>query len=41
MRGLDISTITSLLEQLTKEEPSIPERNKECKKLKSLNDLQL
>lgn len=40
MRGLDISTVTSLLEQLTKEELSIPEMAKECKKVKSLRELQ-
>ena len=40
MRGLDISTVTSLLKQLTKEELSIPEMAKECKKVKSLRDLQ-
>ena len=40
MRGLDISTVTSLLKQLMKEELSIPEMAKECKKVKSLRDLQ-
>ena len=41
MQGLDISTvIISLLEQLMKKEPSIPEMAKECKKVKSLRDLQ-
>lgn len=40
MRGLDISTVTSLLEQLTREELSIPEMAKECKKVKSLRELQ-
>ena len=40
MRGLDMSTITSLLEQLTKEELSIPEMAKECRKMKTLRDLQ-
>ena len=40
MRGLDMSTITSLLEQLTKEELNIPEMAKECRKMKTLRDLQ-
>ena len=40
MRGLDMSTIASLLEQLTKEELSIPEMAKECRKMKTLRDLQ-
>ena len=40
MRGLDMSTIASQLEQLTKEELSIPEMAKECRKMKTLRDLQ-
>jgi hypothetical protein len=40
IQGLDISTVTSLLEQLIKEKLSIAEMAKECKKVKSLRDLQ-
>ena len=40
MRGLDMSTITSLLKQLVEKELSIPEMAKECRKIKSLRDLQ-
>lgn len=40
MRGLDMSTITSLLERLIEEEMSIAEMAKECRKMKTLRDLQ-
>ena len=40
MRGLDMSTITSLLERLTEKEMSIAEMTKECRKMKTLRDLQ-
>ena len=40
LRGLDMPTITSLLERLTKEELNIQEMAKECRKMKTLRDLQ-
>lgn len=40
IRGLDASTIKSLLERLTKQELSIPEMTKEFRKMKTLRDLQ-
>ena len=40
MRGLDAITIKSLLDRLTKQELSISEMTKECRKMKRLRDLQ-
>ena len=40
LRSLDMSTIASLLKQLTEEDLSIQEMAKECKKMKTLRDLQ-
>ena len=40
MRGLDMSTIASLMERMTEKELSIAEMTKECKKRKILRELQ-
>ena len=40
LRGLDVPTINSLLERLTREELSIAEMTRECRKIKILRDLQ-
>ena len=40
LRGLNVSTITPLLEQMTEEELSIPELAKKCRKVKALRDMQ-
>ena len=40
LRGLDLATVTDLLEQLAKGEMSVADMAKVCKKVKSLRELQ-